>query len=279
MIYPVVIALLVGLSIDRPPGKPKVAFANLVPPGESDFSIGGRKLDVADYAPRLFSSVDAVRVDTREEAIEKVRSGEVLGAIVIPEDATDRLRRTLALSGGEPPTIEVYYNASDPLKQQLVETTINARLAEANDALSDAVLKEAAGYIDVIVTGGKVALPLVGSIDILGLRRSQAIIEAALESLPRDAPERVALEQVARFARLAADNLDVSKPILSTIGIAGGRQADQRQRVEDVAELVLRGRRRDGQPDVHHAPARGGPAGAGARGARVRPARPRACFT
>ncbi len=218
MIYPVVIALLVGLSIDRPPGKPKVAFANLVPPGESDFSIGGRKLDVADYAPRLFSSVDAVRVDTREEAIEKVRSGEVLGAIVIPEDATDRLRRTLALSGGEPPTIEVYYNASDPLKQQLVETTINARLAEANDALSDAVLKEAAGYIDVIVTGGKVALPLVGTIDILGLRRSQAIIEAALESLPRDAPERVALEQVARFARLAADNLDVSKPILSTIG-------------------------------------------------------------
>ena len=82
---------------------------------------------------------------------------------MIPEDATDRLRRTLALSGGEPPTIEVYYNASDPLKQQLVETTISARLAEANDALSDAVLKEAAGYIDVIVTGGKVALPLVGT--------------------------------------------------------------------------------------------------------------------
>ena len=104
----------------------------------------------------------------------------MLGAIVIPEDATDRLRRTLALSGGEPPTIEVYYNASDPLKEQLVETTINARLAEANEALSDAVLKEAAGYIDVIVTGGEVALPLVGDIDILGLRRSQAIIEAAL---------------------------------------------------------------------------------------------------
>ena len=41
VIYPVVIALLVGLSIDRPPGKPKVAFANLVPPGESEFSIGG----------------------------------------------------------------------------------------------------------------------------------------------------------------------------------------------------------------------------------------------
>ncbi len=218
IVYPIVLALLVGLATDRPPGKPKVAFANLVPPGQSEFSIGGQTLDVADYAPRLFDSIDAVRVGTREAAIAKVRSGEVLGAIVLPEDATDRLRRTLALSGGEPPTIEVYYNASDPLKQQLVESTIRARLAEANDALSDAVLAEAAGYIDVIVTGGELALPLVGAIDILGLRRAQAIVEASIASLPADAPERVALGQVARFARLAADNLDVSRPILATIG-------------------------------------------------------------
>jgi ABC-type multidrug transport system permease subunit len=218
IVYPIAISLLVGLAIDRPPQKPKVAFANLVPKGESEFSLGSRKLDVADYAPQLFEAIEPVRVKTREEAIAKVRSGEVLGAMVIPADAAERLRSTLGLGGGDPPRIEVYYNASDPLKRQLVESTIQSRLAEANDALSDAVLKEAAGYIDVIVTGGKVALPLVGNVDILGLRRSQAIIEGAARSLPEDAPERIALEQVARFARLAADNLDVSKPILATIG-------------------------------------------------------------
>jgi ABC-2 type transport system permease protein len=218
IVYPIVIALLVGLALDRPPDKPKVAFANLVPPGESGFSVGGQELDVADYAPRLFEAIDPIRVDSREEAIEKVRSGEALGAIVLPEDATEKLRRTLALGGGEPPTVEVYYNASDPLKRELVESTIQSQLAEANDALSDAVLTEAAGYIDVIVTGGKVALPLVGEIDILGLRRARTIIEAAAATLPEDAPERIALAQVARFARLAADNLDVSKPILGAIG-------------------------------------------------------------
>jgi len=216
--YPIVISLLVGLAIDRPPEKPRVAFVNLVPPGESEFSIGGKRLDVADYAPRLFEAIEPVRVRTREEAIAKVRSGDVLGAIVLPADAAQRLRSTLGLAGGDPPRIEVFYNASDPLKRELVESTIRSRLAEANDALSDAVLREAAGYIDVIVTGGEVALPLVGSVDILGLRRSQAIIEAAVRSLPEDAPERVALTQVARFAELAADNLDVSKPILATIG-------------------------------------------------------------
>jgi ABC-type multidrug transport system permease subunit len=217
IVYPIAIALLVGLALDRPPEKPKVAFANLVPPGQSEFSIGGKQLDVADYAPRLFEAIDPIRVDTREEAIGKVRSGEALGALVLPADATDRLRRTLALSGGEPPTIEVYYNANDPLEQQLVESTIRAQLAEANDALSDAVLTEAAGYIDVIVTGGEIAIPLAGTVDILGLRRAQTIIEGVMAGLPEDAPERVALEQVARFARLAADNLDVSKPILGTI--------------------------------------------------------------
>jgi ABC-type Na+ efflux pump permease subunit len=218
IVYPIVISLLVGLAIDRPPAKPKVAFADLVLRGESTFSIGGKELDVADYAPRLFDAVDPVRVKTREEAIAKVRDGEVLGAIVLPEDAARRLRSTLGLAGGDPPRIEVYYNASDPLKRQLVESTIRSRLAEANDALSDAVLKEAAGYIDVIVRGGEVALPLVGNVNILGLRRAQAIIEAAARTLPEDAPERVALTQVARFARLAGDNLNVSKPILATIG-------------------------------------------------------------
>jgi ABC-type transport system involved in cytochrome c biogenesis permease component len=217
VIYPVVIAVLIGFALSGGPERPRVAFANLVEAGDSEFSIAGQTLDVADYSGRLFESIDPIRVDSREEAIEKVRSGEALGALVLPEEATDRLRSSLALSGGEPPTVEVYYNAEDPVKRRFVEATIEARLAEANDALSDAVLREAAGYIDVIVRGGEVALPLLGSVDILGLRRAQAIIDGVVAGLPRDAPERVALEQVSRFAELAAENLDVSRPILATI--------------------------------------------------------------
>jgi ABC-type multidrug transport system permease subunit len=218
VIYPIVIAVLFGLALSGGPDKPRVAFANLVPPGESEFTVGGRTLDAADYAGRLFDSIDPIRVSSREEAIEKVRTGEALGALVLPEDATQRLRATLGLGGGDPPTVEVYYNAEDPVKRRFVEATIEARLAEANDALSDAVLREAARYLDVIVRGGNVDLPLVGAIEILGLQRSRAIIDSVASGLPRDAPERVALEQVSRFARLAGDNLDVSRPILASIG-------------------------------------------------------------
>ena len=218
VIYPVVIAVLFGFALSGGPDKPRVAFANLVPPGESEFDIGGRTLDAADYADQLFESIDPITVDSREAAIEKVRSGEALGALVLPEDATERLRATLGLGGGDPPTVEVYYNAEDPVKRRFVEATIEARLAEANAALSEAVLREAAGYIDVIVRGGEVPVPLVGVVQILGLERSRAIIDSITAELPADSPDRAALEQVARFARLAAENLDVSRPILASIG-------------------------------------------------------------
>jgi ABC-type transport system involved in cytochrome c biogenesis permease component len=218
VIYPIVIAVLFGLALSGGPEKPKVAFANLVPQGDSQFRVGGRTLDVKDYASRLFDSIDPVPVSSREEAIAKVRSGEVLGALVIPEDATKRLRSMLGLGGGTPPTVEVYYNAEDPVKRRFVESTIEARLAEANKALSDTVLRASAGYIDVIVRGGDVSLPLVGAINILGLEKARSIIDGVAATLPQGFGERVALEQVSRFARLAAENLDVSKPILASIG-------------------------------------------------------------
>ena len=217
VVYPVVIAGLIGVALSAGPQKPRVAVANLVPEGQSTFSVGGEELDAADYASQLFESIDPIRVDSRAEAIEKVRSGEALGALVLPRDATERLRGALALSGGDPPTVEVFYNAEDPVKRRFVESTIEARLAEANDALADAVLREAAGYIDLVVRGGRVSLPLVGSIDVLGLRRAQALVDAAIAGLPAGSPLRDSLRDVSRFAELAAENLDVSGPILATI--------------------------------------------------------------
>jgi ABC-2 type transport system permease protein len=218
VLYPIVVALIVGAALSSGPSKPKVAFANLVPPGEAKINVGGEELDATAYASELFEKVEPIRVDSREEAIDKVRSGEALGALVIPPDVIERLQRTLALGGGEAPAVEVYYSAENPLKRRYVEATIDATLADANGALSEEVFREAARYLNLIVVGGSLSLPVVGDVEILGLRNAQAIIDAAIADLPKDADDRVALEQVSRFARLAADNLDVSKPILASIG-------------------------------------------------------------
>jgi ABC-type multidrug transport system permease subunit len=215
--YPLVVALLAGIALSSGPAKPKVAFANLVPPGAATIDVGGRKLDATTYASRLFDAVDPIRVDSREEAIAKVESGEALGALVIPPDVISRLQGSLGLAGGKPPTVEVYYSADNPLKRRYVQATIDATLADANKALADAILTEAASYLNLIVAGGAVSLPIVGDVDILGLRNARAIIDASLTGLPADSPSRAALMQVSRFARLAADNLDISRPILASI--------------------------------------------------------------
>lgn len=217
VLYPLLVALLVGSALSSGPSKPRVAFANLVPEGEATINVGGRQLDATSYAAELFDAVEPIRVGSREEAIAKVEAGEALGALVIPPDVIERLQGILALGGGEPPAVEVYYSAENPLKRRYVEATIDATLADANKALADEIFREAARYLNLIVTGGELALPVVGEVDILGLRNAQAIIDAAIAGLPADASAAAALRQVSRFARLAADNLDVSKPILASI--------------------------------------------------------------
>jgi ABC-2 type transport system permease protein len=218
VIYPILIAVLIGFSLSSPPGKPKVAFANLVPATEDSFSVGGQELDATAYAGKLFEAVEPIRVGSREAAIAKVRDGEALGALVIPADAIDKLQSAVNLSGSpERPTIEVYYNAEDPLKRQYVESLVESRLGEANRALTGELTKLAGRYLGILLEGGSFAI-LGREIDVLGLQRSRTILEGTIASLPRDAPERVALQQVSSFAKLAIDNLDLSDEVLNSVG-------------------------------------------------------------
>jgi hypothetical protein len=197
VLYPILISILIGLAISGGPDKPRVAFVNLVPAGQNVIQLGSQRLDASKYAGELFKSIEPVRVKTREEAVEKVRSGDVL-------------------AGGQPPTVEVIYNGEDPVKRRFVQATIESRLGEANQALSGRLTQIAASYLRIVTQGGKFSL-LGQTVDILGLQKAAAILKGTLDTLPRDAEQRPALEQVQRFAQLAADNLDVSGPILSSI--------------------------------------------------------------
>lgn len=217
VVYPVALSLLVGFGVSRGPAKPKVAFVNLVPKGETTFNLGGQQLDASAYAGKLFEAIDPIPVKTRAEAVDLVRSGKALAALIVPRDATERLRNAISLSGGPPPQLEVLYNAEDPIKRRYVQSTIESRLAEANARLSAKLTEVAAKYIGIVVSGGRFTL-FGQTIDVLGLRRSQQVVDAVVAALPQDSPQRAPLQQVSRFARLASDNLDVSKPILSSIG-------------------------------------------------------------
>jgi ABC-type multidrug transport system permease subunit len=215
--YPIIISVLIGLALSRGPDKPKIAVLNELPANETSFTVGGQRLDVSRYARELFKSVSPIPVDSRQQAIDKVRSGEALGALIVPADATRRLQDAINLAGTEPPTLEVLYNVDDPIRAQIAESTIRSRLADANKALSDKLSQLAARYLGVLLKGGQFSL-LGQKFDVLGLEGSKGALQRTLRTLPRGSTQARDVQSVIDFADLAIANLGLSDKVLSAVG-------------------------------------------------------------
>lgn len=223
VIYPIAVALLIGLAISRAPSKPKVAVLNLSPPGAS-VELGGRRVDVGHYYSGLFSQVQVVPVSTRAQAVAAVESGRVLAAIVIPANIATRLSSVTSQA-----QIEVIYNG-EALEQSFVHSTIEAALSQANLELSDQIRGLAATVIGDLVKGGSLGVPGAPQ-NLPGLRRIPDILHGVLRHEPPGA-QRTALSQVAEFAEFAAQNLGISGRVLQTVS-----------RPIAVRSTLLRGRR------------------------------------
>jgi ABC-type transport system involved in cytochrome c biogenesis permease component len=209
VVYPVAIALLIGLAISRSPAKPRVAIVDETPPGET-VKVGDQRVEVDQYAKQLFSQVQAVSVPTRAQAIAKVKSGEVIAAVVIPSDIAARLS-----SAVEQAQLEVLYNG-DALEQSLVQSTIGSALAQANLGFSEQIQQAAAKAIDALLQGGNVGI-LGAPGNLVGLGQIPAKLRGIIARQP-PGHERTELERIDAFAGFAAQNLSLSKDVLSTIG-------------------------------------------------------------
>jgi ABC-type multidrug transport system permease subunit len=212
ILYPIVIAVLIGFALSRGPDKPEVAFYNGVPASASEIELGGERIDLTEQSGPLFEAIDPVRVRSRAEAIRKVRDGDVLGALIIPDDLSEKLQ-----SGLEPGTVEVYYNAEDPAKKQFVENTIKAQVQTANAALTKRVAEESLQLLDLIRSGGRYSF-LGQDFQVLGLQRSERILREARRELPRGSGVGDEVQRVIDFSRLARDNLAFSDEILAVVG-------------------------------------------------------------
>ena len=81
VIYPIVIAVLFGLALSGGPDKPKVAFANLVPSGDSQFEVGGRTLDA------LLDTLETIKADL---LLGQVSEGRLNQLMVLVTQARER---------------------------------------------------------------------------------------------------------------------------------------------------------------------------------------------
>ena len=218
VIYPVAIAVLIGFALSDEGGNPRVAFFNEVPESE-EFQIGGgqEELDRGIARDELCKRVECVDVSSREEAEQKVADGDVLGALIIPPDLLDKLGSLTSLNP-EKPKVEVLVNEDDPVKAQLVDDRVQALVTEANLILSQRISESAAAYLDVLIKGGDFQLPILGgTLRILGLNRSSDLLDQVRDSLPPGSQDAKSLDEVIRFADLAAENLDFALPLLGAV--------------------------------------------------------------
>ena len=209
VIYPIAIALLIGFAISRSPSKPRVAIVDETPAGET-IRVGDRHVSVGEYAKQVFDRVDAVPAASREQAIEQIKSGQVLAAVVIPSDIAARISSDLS-----PGTLEVLYNGN-ALEQSLVQSSLESALAQANLGFSQQIQQAAATAIDSLISGGNLG-SLGAPSDLIGLREIPASLQGIIAKLPPGA-ERAKLERINTFATFAAENLAASRTVLSTIG-------------------------------------------------------------
>ncbi|MGV1048367.1 MAG: ABC transporter permease [Solirubrobacterales bacterium] len=213
VVYPILIAVLVGFAISGGSSKPRVAFLNEVPE-DSRISVGGQQLPAAGVGSRICRRVECVRVGDREEAEAKVRSGEVLAGLVLPADLVDKIDSLSTLTPGKP-EVEVLLNEDDPVQAELVKDRIDALLAQANLAIARRIAAEGSHYLQLLIDGG--SLPVLGeSIQILGLRATAQILTALEPALP-PGPLRTSLREVTNFAAEARDNLDIAAPLIQRL--------------------------------------------------------------
>jgi ABC-type Na+ efflux pump permease subunit len=210
VVYPIAIALLIGLAISRSPGKPKVAIVDLAPPGAT-VELGGSKVEVGRYYSQLFSEVQPLHVASRAQAVAKVRSGEALAAVVIPANIASKL--SSVLSQGQ---LEVIYNG-DALEQSLAQSKIEAAVAQANLQLSEQIRRLASQGIDLLLKGGDLSRLGLNQKSLLGLEELPGVLRGVIARQPAGR-DRQELERVRELADFAAGNLNLSKNVLATVG-------------------------------------------------------------
>jgi ABC-2 type transport system permease protein len=209
VVYPIAIALLIGLAISRGPGKPKVAIVDETPPGQT-IAVGSEHVQVSRYAEQLFSQVQSVRAPSREQAIADVKSGRVLAAVVIPRDIAARIA-----SGVSQGSLEVLYNGN-ALEQSLVRSQLSSALAQANLGFSEQIQRAAAQAIGLLLSGGSLGV-LGAPANLIGLGRIPPELRGIIARQP-PGRDRRQLERMNAFAEFAAQNLGLAKNVLSTIG-------------------------------------------------------------
>jgi ABC-type Na+ efflux pump permease subunit len=193
VVYPLLIAALVGLVAVYGSAKPRVA---LVDQDElpANVEIGGRSFDIDRMIRRVSRNVTLVRLD-EDDARQQLRTGKVVAVVTVPRGFIADLKGMV-----EPPQLELRIargGISSRVNQQ-----VQALVFSLNQELQGAFIDSNLEYIKLLQDGGSGSF-LGREFDVLGLKRTEAL----LEELP-PGPRLDRVREFVRTAQLALDQTD-----------------------------------------------------------------------
>ncbi len=220
VLYPLLIAVLVGLVARFAADRPRVAFVDLddVP---ATISVGGQEFDVASVLDEVETEVDLVAM-TEEEADDALATGDVVAAIVVPRGFVSRLRSLVR----QP---ELVLRITRGGLAGRVERQTEALVYNLNRSLQDAYIDANLEYVRLIREGGSGDF-LGNEFTIVGLEGARDIL-ARLERRSNDPAVRRDVEELQTFVREALLALEQSGETLrATANPIALRQDDEGRR-------------------------------------------------
>ena len=123
-------------------------------------------------------------MNSRQEAIQKVKDGDVLGALIIPSDLA--VEHPVAARAGDASRSTTTPRTRP--SRQFVENTIKAQVQTANGALTKRVAKEALQLLDADQQGRRSTASSARTSTCSGLKNAEAILAKARKELPPAPP-------------------------------------------------------------------------------------------
>lgn len=193
IVYPLIVAVLVGLVVRYAGETPRVALVDLddIP---AVVEVGGLSFVVEDLLDNSVEDVELVRLDAAE-AERALRAGDVLATITIPDGFIRALRGML-----RSPELRLEFN-NDLLGTRIL-SKVESLVFSINRTLQETYINTNLVYVDLLTDGGTGTFA-GNPFDIIGLNEAGARLRAIEEANPRLAPELNELETFVNEAGLA----------------------------------------------------------------------------
>jgi hypothetical protein len=220
VLYPILIALLVGLVARFADDKPRVGFVDLdeIP---KTLSVGGEEFDVNALIEQVEDEVELVPL-SEDEAADRLRSGDTVATIVVPRGFVSRLRSLVRRP-------ELVLRITRGGLAGRVERQTEALVYNLNRRLQDAYIASNLEYVRLIREGGQGEF-FGNQFDIVGLEGAQRVL-ADLEQGAGTPETRAQVEELQTFVREALLALEqtgetlqaTANPIVLRLDDAGRR--------------------------------------------------------